>query len=248
MIFATSISPDPSALNRQLEAVNSWQKYNLHIFSINSKHDIKLLEDDFHNVIFIESDRNAHDIYRKDYIYAYDLIKIAFKNCVDESIFVINSDIELNNDSINFHKIPKYKNELEWFEYLSFNSLICFKRFDFFNNDLSRWDSGNDGFIINRKFLPILKDCGFVVGQCFWDWWIPMSFFKANKTTWTFNKLFLIHHLHPRNHNQLNWDYNFQLFKDEFLEFLTDETKLSFIFESILMRDTRTCNNFDIIL
>lgn len=239
MIFTTSISPINS--ERQKNAINSWRFYDLPIFSVNHESEINELKKEFPFVQFISIDKSAYEFYKKHYIYAHDIIYKSFENCTDDSIFLINSDIELHPEKLKFKL-----NELDYFERLSESSLICFKRFDKKGKQLKCYNIGNDGFIINRKFLLIIKESKFVLGQCFWDWWLPMIFFQNKKSTWTFNQLYLIHELHERTYGDELWKYNFELFKDEFGWLLKEDWVITKAFYNLITADSRTCNNFKI--
>lgn len=232
MIFVTSLSPNDN--ERQRQAIASWDKYGLLIVSFNEGQEIPALKKLYHDVIFFEVQRTAYDAYKKHYVYAYDLITAAFTTTESDTIFVINSDIVL--EGLDTEKLKKL-------ESLSHNSLVGLKRFDKDGANLECWEDGFDGFILHRKFLPIIKDAGFVIGQTFWDWWLPMLFIANDLNVWTYDDKFLIHQVHGRNHNQEQWDYNLQLFKNYFNPlFKTDIS--SRMYFALIDNNSKNCNHF----
>lgn len=247
MIIITSISPKD--VERQKTAIESWKRFELKIISVNHISEIEILKPEFPFVDFIEPKRTAFDVYKKHYIFINDLIKIGHQ--IDECIFILNSDIFLSESDFtvnNFCLNRNILNILNWFEYLSANSLICLRKYDKTGDKLECWIDGYDGFIINKKFESLFKNSHFVLGQCFWDWYIPMTFFVNGNKTWIYDKPFLIHETHERNHDQSQWNKNLLKFKNIFLEILNKDKIFVPLANTAITTNNRSCNNYDIIL
>lgn len=219
MIIATSISP--KNIQRQQRAVSSWVRFGYKIISVNHESEIAQLSQEFPHVDFIVAPKTAYLVYQKHYVYVWDIIDQAFfvGNKI-ESVFVLNSDIILSEIIDQNNGFDKSLSLLSQLKEEASQSLVCFKRYDIQGDVKTMWKEGNDGFIIHRKFFPMLFDKGFVLGQCFWDWWIPMTFFLNDLQTITYQDIFLTHIMHEREHYTEQWEYNLGLFRKWFLPIL----------------------------
>ncbi len=194
MIIITSISPTHKNFKIQQDAVDSYIKLGLKVYSFNTKDELKLLKSKFLNVIFKEVDNinTGLELFNKPYININYLIEKGFE--LDDNIFILNSDIILDYNIKILNKIKEYTN----------NGLVIGIRYNIGENiELEKY--GIDGFALNIKFKDIFKDSIYCMGQSWWDYDLPYTFIDNNIIVYRIDSYFLIHNEHKQQWKTKDW-------------------------------------------
>ncbi len=194
MIFITSFAPGESFVERQTKALSSWKKLGVKVVSLNSIEDIKKLTG-LYDVEFVSTENTSEHIFKKPYVKINALLEYGGSQNESDIICLINSDIELlHNPEI-----------ISTIESKAAEGLVLASRYNYIERHsdamLEPW--GIDIFAMNKKFTPIFPKTVFSMGQCAWDYWVPLHFMK--------NKLPIHHILSPvsfHKRHDLNWDVN----------------------------------------
>ena len=195
MILLTTFSA--TNIENQQRALKSWINLGYEIKSINSKNDIEKLKDIF-NVEFIETDLIGIE-FGKDYVKLN-----AFTNWIkeNESALIINSDIEI------LKKIEITERNCE-IELLTRNDYI------YNYSEFRKFDSGYDAFYLTKQFCSEFPKTDLVVGQCHWDYLIPMVAMRLNYTLKSPNKSNLFHRKHELQYDVNKWKNTAKIFSKE---------------------------------
>ena len=195
MIAVTSIAPNHINENVQQVAVNSWLKLGFKVYSFNSFDECVLLKPLYPDVIFIPTQKTMELTFGKPYV----SINFLFDWCKGQShsdICLINSDIELKTDKETINKIfDKAKDNIVMANRVNHNG-------DYVG---SHYLHGIDVFFLNIKYLKIFPQTLFCLGQCHFDYWIPLV---AN--SYQINTIFveqkIAYHLdHAQRYSHENW-------------------------------------------
>ena len=176
-------------------AVKSWSDAGFKVVSLNGKHEIAALKEQYPTVEFIES-RTMDGIYKAPYIPISAFIDHA-KEKKYESILLINSDIVLRDEK---NDIGRY---LQW----SPNGLVIANREDH-NGSFAgsvRYEFGFDAFIIHSKFYDSIPQTMFCMGQTWWDYWLPYRFINTGKTVVCVREPIFYHQSHAVQYSQAEW-------------------------------------------
>jgi hypothetical protein len=186
----TSISPNHKSGNIQENCAKSWIDFGFKYTTINSKLDNLAPID---GVKFILTDKTGINLYGKPYIFIDCLLKQAILDGVDFAI-ITNSDIELRGNPMKC--ILKSK-----------DGLVISKRWDWSseNRDINPYPGGFDVFIIEKKFLSEWKESNFVLGQPWWDYWIPYWMIKSNKSVYENIDPIFYHKKHSTQYDNNQW-------------------------------------------
>lgn len=205
MIAITSISPKHSNFENQLTAVKSWQNAGYKVISLNVKSEIEQLKE-FQWVEFIETTRTNEVLFKKPYVTISAIID-HLKTISDDYFIIINSDIVIR-DKIGILDTIKEKSE---------TGIVIFNRYDF-DSDMDvnkRYESGFDGFFINKKWLSIFPQSILCLGQCHWDYWLPYQAILANVPILTMPYPYLFHKNHQIQYSAEDWKATGKIFEGE---------------------------------
>lgn len=192
MIF-TSLSPSHTNKELQQEAINSWLALGHKVYSINHKSEQEKMT--FVGIEYIEPKRTGIDIYGKHYIPVSEFFPHIKEN---GGGLIINSDIILKGLPV-FGSYP-----------------MIFNRNDF-DKDIENsypFKSGFDAFYLTPNECD-LPDTDLCLGQCHWDYWLPVVI--INKRTKLFRPVtkYLFHKKHPLQYNAEAWKKTAQIFSKE---------------------------------
>lgn len=193
MIALTSISPKHNAGDVQLHAVNSWIDAGLKVISLNSKAEVELLAPQYPNVEFVTV-KTGENLYKRSYAFISSFIDIAEERGY-ESILIINSDIQIRGN------VETYFKECT-------GGLIIANRYDH-NGDFQngvRYDFGFDAFFIHSRFFKTLPKTLFVMGQTWWDYWLPYRFIVNKFPIFRVQEPIFFHQRHPIQYDVKEWE------------------------------------------
>ena len=195
MILLTTFSP--TNIENQQRALKTWQKLGYEIKSINSKGDIEKIKE-FFDVEFIETDLLNTD-FGKDYV------KInAFTNWIkeNESALIINSDIEI---------LKKIEFTEKWCEI----EVISRNDYKYNHAEFRKFESGYDAFFISRQFCSEFPKSDLVIGQCHWDYLIPIVAINNYYTIRSPKISHLYHKEHDLQYDVNKWKKTAKIFAKE---------------------------------
>lgn len=197
MFALTSISPKHANGNAQSIAIQSWIEHGITPVSFNSPEEVDSLAPLYPGVAFIGSERNGRAIHKAPYAMVSAMIDYT-KDEGLEHAFMINSDIAISDP----------QNRLKDYFERSENGLIFSNRYDHNgdNQNPTRYDHGFDAFIIHRKHFNILPQSLFVMGQTWWDYWIPYRFIQSRLPIELVKEPIFLHHRHKVQYDQREWE------------------------------------------
>ena len=195
MILLTTFSP--TNIENQQRALKSWINLGYEIKSINSKNDIEKLKDIF-NVEFIETDLIGIE-FGKDYVKVN-----AFTNWIkeNESALIINSDIEI---------LKKIELTDKWCE------IEVISRNDYKYNyaEFRKFESGYDAFYLTKQFCSEFPKSDLVIGQCHWDYLVPMVAIRNHYILRSPKVSNLFHREHNLQYDVNKWKNTAKIFGKE---------------------------------
>jgi hypothetical protein len=194
-LILTTLSP--TNIENQKLAVSSWLSLGYNVKSINSKADIENLKRHF-NIEFIETDLIGNE-FGKDYVRLN-----AFTDYIKKhgSALIINSDIEILE--------PLQIEEKE-------KTIEIFNRNDYSkNHNISiKFESGFDAFYITKEFSYWIPKSRLVIGQCHWDYFLPLIAIKHEFTLLSPKKSNMYHKKHQIQYNNEKWRKTGKIFAME---------------------------------
>lgn len=193
MIALTSISPKHNAGDVQFKSVNSWVNVGLKVVSLNSKDEIATMKDQYPMVEFVEA-RTCGNLYKKPYVFINSFIELAEKRGY-ESVLIINSDIEIRGDVSHLFKQAE-------------TGMVIANRHDH-NGDHqfpTRYEHGFDAFFIHAKFYNLFPNTCFVMGQTWWDYWLPYRFIQNRLPIFKPMQELFFHQRHPLQYDAAEWE------------------------------------------
>lgn len=184
-----------SRIIEQKKAIKSWLTNGYSVFSINSKSDITKLSGIFQEVTFVETDQ-INTSFGKDYVKLSAFIEWIKEN---KEALIINSDIEIYG-----------KVEVK-------TGLTMFSRNDY-HNDLTtakKFQSGFDAFFITQDFASKIPKSELVIGQCHWDYFIPMIAIRNKVPIYSPKYAPLYHKVHEVQYDGTKWRQTHAIFAKE---------------------------------
>ena len=195
MILLTTFSP--TNIENQQRALKSWQKLGYEIKSINSKNDIEKIKK-FFDVEFIETDLIGYE-FGKDYVKLN-----AFTDWINdnEPALIINSDIEI---------LEKLEFTEKWCEI----EVLTRNDYKSKHKEFKRFESGYDAFFISRQFCSEFPKSDLVIGQCHWDYLIPIVAINNYYTIRSPKISHLYHKEHDLQYDVNKWKNTAKIFAKE---------------------------------
>jgi hypothetical protein len=196
----TSISPKYS-IGQDL-AIQSWQKLNVNIYSLNTIDEINILNKLYANINFVEVDINntEYNITNKPLVRINEFINFTKKFKLDTIFALINSDIILNIDNNYINWVHKNINIDDIFYF----NRINFKETYYDLND--RYMYGIDMIIFKNDNIPYCyPENYFCIGMPWWDYWILYHPIINNKNIYYITDDVCFHKNHDINWNQDLW-------------------------------------------
>lgn len=193
MKIVTSISPNNN--QRQIRSIESWVKYGYDIVSINSRHE-SFLKDEFKNIEFIETSQYI-SIFGKYYPSINAIVDYIKGN---GDTLILNSDIEIHGD-------VKVKTD----------GLTIFSRNEHSGDylDSHKFESGFDGFYLTKEIAKKLPKTNLMIGQCHWDYWLPLSAFRLGYKIYSPKYSPLFHESHKVAYGNVQWNHTGKIFAKE---------------------------------
>jgi hypothetical protein len=191
MRLYTSLSPNPASVATQSACVRSWLDHGHDVISVQTHgDDIASTVPDGVQVERVRA--TASGRFDKQYV-GLDAIIDSFIASGLERCGIINGDIEIL-DPTGLLDIPR-------------DGLVCLRRHDH-DGDKSRaqvFASGFDMFILTREHALSVPRSMFVIGQTFWDYWLPWSAHRDGHKLTTIDAPLLFHRKHPLNYAHQDW-------------------------------------------
>lgn len=183
MKFITSISP--FNIEQTKYCLSTWRKYLNTIVAVQSKEEIQLLEKEFPEVTFVETNKFGDAFHSKC---------PTIRSLVDQGPgVIINSDISITGHSSLFEKnIATFEEDV----------LRCGVRFDYKNPNSKKRQNmfGIDVFCITETLKQVLVNTEFTIGQPGWDYYFVLEADRNNLTIKTQRyPIMFLHKTHTTN-------------------------------------------------
>lgn len=193
-MIITSLAPTHKNKENQLKAIESWKKQDKKIVSVNHISEIRQLEKDY-DVQFVEPEKTGYQIFGRHYVPASELIKVVKK---EGAGLIINSDIIIKDLPI-FGSNP-----------------MIFNRYDFVDSmeRSTLFKSGFDAFFLGEENCN-LPETYLCLGQCHWDYWLPITLINKGFKLERPNKAHIFHKKHPLQYSMENWNKTAKIFMAE---------------------------------
>ncbi len=187
----------PTNIENQQRALDSWLKLGYKTISFNSIEDIARIKQYF-DVEFIETDKLGRE-FGKDYVKVNVFIDWIKNN---KSSLVVNSDIEI------LEKVELSENNCE---------IQIFSRNDYkeSHDKHKRFDSGYDAFYLTKQFCDEFPHTNLVVGQCHWDYLIPIIAIRKCYQIKSKSKSQFYHKEHKLQYDIEKWKQTGKIFAKE---------------------------------
>lgn len=190
MILYTSLSPSEKAIETQTACITSWIDHGHSVICVQG-HGDKI--HDLPVGAAVERVRpTAAGRQGRPYV-GLDAILDSFLASGQEKCGIINGDIEISDPDGLLHGDTE--------------DLLCIRRHDH-SGDKSRavvFSSGFDMFVLTRAHALSVPRSLFVIGQTFWDYWLPWSAARAGHTLGTINTPIIYHQRHALNYAHHDW-------------------------------------------
>lgn len=193
MVIVTSLAPHHKNKDAQMRAVESWKKTGYRIISVNHKEEIESLYQ--YDVEFVIPEKTGIQTFGRHYVPVSELLKV-IQN--EGSGLILNSDIIIDG-------LPDFK-----------DYPVIFNRYDF-ETDIKKaqfFKSGFDGFYLTAEHcnLPESKLC---LGQCHWDYWLPVMLLQKGYKLRRPVKPYLFHVKHQLQYGADQWQKTANIFSQE---------------------------------
>lgn len=199
MIALTSISPKHPIGSAQQDAVDSWVRNGLKVYSFNHPDEISVLESQYKNVEFIPTYRTTEVTNGKPLVTLNALFDFA-KGQSDEDVVIINSDILLQpcRGLLEYH-----------FATHCDESIGIMNRWDYSSDDLTdaiEYIFGFDVFLIKKKHLFRFPQAIYCLGQTWWDFWVPYRMVQSGGKIHKIRGIIAMHRHHKTQWSQESWE------------------------------------------
>jgi len=193
-MIITSLAPTHKNKENQLKAIESWKKLDNKIVSVNHISEIRILEKEY-DIEFIEPKRTGETLFGKPYVPVSELIKEIKKQGAG---IIVNSDIIIKDLPI-FGSNP-----------------MIFNRYDFNDSmeSATMFKSGFDAFFLTEEHCN-LKETYLCLGQCHWDYWLPISLINKGFKLHRPSKAHIFHKRHSLQYSEAFWKMTARIFMEE---------------------------------
>lgn len=195
-IVITSISPTHHNVFAQAIAMRSWVNSGFEVVSMNAREEAEALAPYYPGVKFITTQRTGAGSFKAPYVSISAMIDHARESGKDYCILA-NSDIVLASPE-----------QLEENMAAASLGMLIANRHDH-NGDFQNptiYKYGFDVFVIHRELLSDIPQSLFVMGQTWWDYWLPWRFIKLGHTVTIMTTPAFMHHRHPVQYDQKEWE------------------------------------------
>lgn len=188
MIIITSISPKHRNVEKQAEAIRSWQGHGK-CFSMNSIEEVEIIKESKYEGIDLITTQST-----VEYFIGKKLVNInamfEFAKTYSEDLMIVNSDILVP-------KLPVIKQD----------GITVLSRYDYGESVLEsdKFENGFDVFIIPKKFLDIFPTSIYSLGAAWWDYWIPYVAMQKGIPLYYPKGKFAFHKKHPMQYSYEEW-------------------------------------------
>ena len=182
----TSIAPSHPVEGQQQRAAASWIGKGYEYITINEPSEAIELPQGAKRM----TGRNSSSIYNRPYAFLDDLLGA----CTADVAILTNSDIELLGD-------------LNPYVEAAHERVTIANRMDH-NGDPSQGQTyvhGFDLFIVHRRFFPLIPASLFVLGQTWWDYFIPYVLQTKGVPVKIAPHGLIGHHRHKQQYNTASW-------------------------------------------
>lgn len=183
----TSIAPHHPIDGQQERAALSWISAGHPYATVNCADEVITVPDG----VSRKDARSTVAIYGRPYVLLDDVLR----SCDADVAVITNSDIELVGDlDPCIADAP--------------NAIYIGNRFDH-DGDITKgrtYDYGFDLFIIHRKFFEHIPPSLFVLGQTWWDYFLPYMLIMAGVPLRRVADRTIAHRTHPIQYSRLDWD------------------------------------------
>jgi hypothetical protein len=202
-LVITSISPTHVNGDIQQRCVSSWVAADIgDVVTMNDPcEDIKVPS----GCTRVDAPKSGKEVFKAPYVYITDMIDYARKNDYD-SVMLINSDIELRDQR---KVLGGYLDACE-------RGLVIASRYNYKEGYIKaiREPYGIDVFIVHKNFYYLFYEAPFVMGQCWWDYWLPYRFGSNGHSIFNVSESIFYHKEHHVQYSEREWMRMFEVFNE----------------------------------
>lgn len=192
IVAITAFSVARHSIEHQRNCVDSWKRFGFDAYAKNTPEEIRILEADFPDVTFIESnDTSTEFAYPTQRIKA--LADTAFE--LDMPVLLINSDIELRGNNALIETDDQ--------------SMFCGVRWNYDTETphvLTEFRYGIDAFTFTPKQAAMLSSSfPFAIGHAMWDYAVPAVMRQNGVELNIVHSPMLFHRNHRQNWSNEDW-------------------------------------------
>lgn len=195
MEIVTSLSPNHSCKDNQINAIESWRQYG-ECFSLNHLNEIPRLT---YDIQFVPVGRTIEPLFGKPLIPINAILDFAHQR--DSDLLYVNSDIILKD-------LPAFKQD----------GITILSRYDYMEDmdEATLFGAGYDAFYIPKHLLHIFPPSIYALGAAWHDYWVPMWCIRKGIPVYYPNGRFAFHKIHPVQYSQTEWVRIGEYFRWEF--------------------------------
>ena len=204
MKIVTSLSP--RRVDRQKKCIASWRNLDIEVIAVQSVGEVDEISGIYGDVPIIGTDLVGDRFNMPRCV----RIKAMTNLAVDESVLILNSDIEIRSDKDVFLKRwedgedGELKVGIRWDQMPRSRTARMFK-----------W--GIDAFLITPKIAADLPDIGMTLGAPAWDYWIPYHLVtKQQYRVTTYKDFSLVHETHNRQWSDASYQAGLKIMEEEY--------------------------------
>jgi hypothetical protein len=179
----------PKRIEAQRAAISSWRDAGLSVVSLNSPSEAAQLREHFPDVSFQIIEKPAVDARGRPLVPIQAMMQAA-RNVPGDVCGIINSDIEFRGQPDFFDLVRRQVA----------GSLIFGNRVDVADRAVrggKAYRHGYDFFFWDRNNSALLEDGPMVLGQPWWDYWLPLHAYARGLAIKRFASASFIHVVHP---------------------------------------------------
>ena len=200
VLAITSISPSHNAGDVQQRAVRSWVDAGLPVHSINAPEEVAVLSS-LYPCTFVECGQAARMPHRKSYAPINAILQDLRESDYDAAL-VVNSDVEWHPEP---GRVPSLLSDL----FRACEGGLVFSSRKDHNGDHKHgtiYKHGFDAFFLHRRFLDVLPESMFVLGQTWWDYWLPYRFIAEGLPLFALKDPPFYHQRHQLQYDRKEWE------------------------------------------
>lgn len=196
-VAVTSLSPNPSRKQRQIDCLKSWRAFGMQIIAVNTAAEHAAFGSEIAGIVTQHVSENVTTEYSKPTQRANALLDAGKASGMP--FLLINADVELRGDHTPLTDALAMPDRLTIA--VRYNYAPGEER-----RHAQREPAGLDAFLITPEMVTKVPQMPFGIGKPVWDYWLPHHLRSVGyKFNWI-NKAILYHENHPIQWSKKEWE------------------------------------------